>query len=375
MRKVAVTAVAMLAAGVSSALGAGALTGTFTEMEPPVPDAAVRGIAINDAGQVMGTAYFADWSVAGFVRDADGTYRELPPFPGGLHSSADPLALNGAGDVVGYGSDPFSIHPHAAILWPATGGIVDLGRPPGDVEAIAVDINDAGWIAGYSLESSSPPYESSAWVRDPETGAFVDLGTLPGGEGVVGVGINNAGVATGFVNMPGTGPVGFTWTEAGGMVAMPLPPDGMSPRPQDINNIGQVLGNHWVWDPVDGYLELTPVDGYDFATPESINDNGLAVGYSSAYLPESDTYRSDAVSWDLSTGEATVVTGVPDGGMFKAVNNSGVAVVYLGFEWSSETFVGQIREDPVTPPTRPPTPPATAAPAASPVPTEPTFTG
>ena len=84
-------------------------------------------------------------------------------------------------------------------------------------------------------------------------------------------------MATGWVRLAPFGVVGFTWTEAAGMVPMPYPPGAVDFRPTAINDAGQVVGNAefvarraFVWDPIDGYTELT-MDGYPTSVVNSIS--------------------------------------------------------------------------------------------------------
>jgi len=363
-RRLAVGTCVVMAGLVVLSLGAGALTATFTEITPPSTP-----FDLNDAGQLVGPR---------FVQDVDGAYRHLPNPPGFNNSQA--YGVNSHGDVVGFTEVMAAFYSDTAVLWPAGGAPVTLGMPPGDVESHAVDINDAGVIVGISKAEQPGPGWLSSWVRDPEDGIFVDLGTLPGaGDGQIEVtAINNAGVATGNVHM-GISSIwlGFTWTEAGGMVAMPLPTDETAFWPLDINNVGQILGRGssgttYVWDPVGGFTELT-MDGHDSAVGAALNDSGLVVGTVRDEYPdgipgqegEEDPITSitSPAAWDLSTGDATVFPYADHWSQaFVAVNNNGVAL-----STGHRTFLVEIGPDTV--PSVPPPP------AAVPAATDPTYTG
>ncbi len=345
----------------ATTLSASALTGTFTEVDPAVPDGFVSGADINDAGQTTGSAEFAGGEIHGFLRDADGTYTELLTLPAATYSQGN--ALNSAGDVVG-GSGSI------AALWPAAGGgPIDLGTLAGDTESFAEDINDAGWIVGTSRGAGG----TRSWVRDPGDGLLVDIGTVPGGTTPQIRAINSAGVATGEVLVGGSF-VGFTWTEAGGIVAMPLPDGETTLRPTAINDAGPVVGHvyvpgddlyrTYVWDPTDGFTELT-MDGYETSFAQSISDSGLVVGFVDN---ASDSSRSPA-AWDLASGDATVFP-LFAAGVFtselEAANSDGLAVgITREGDDFDRTFIGLIAPDAV--PAEPP--------AAVPVAAEPSFTG
>ena len=361
MSRIAVAAVAVLVVGVLLVLDAGALTGTVTELPPPVQAGDILPEDINDAGEVAGSATAPGEPNSVFRRAADGTYTDLGP--------GQPFAMNSAGDIVGRRS--------TATLWPAGGGEVDLGTLPPDNDSLAFDINDSGVIVGYSFGGSI-----RSWVRYPDDGVLVPM-FEPGDESMA-TQINNAGVATG---------TGFTWTAAGGKEVLPIPPGGTRPLvPEDINDAGQIAGNvekagsppyryrAYVWDPVDGYVELT-VAGYETAFVTSLNESGLAVGY-----VNNDGVAPRMAAWDLANGETVVfppppgvvfpVPDQPEDGLTRnaltAVNNHGLAVG-LTSEADPDPIVRRAWLYQITRTPAPPGPPA--APPAAPVPLEPAFTG
>lgn len=350
-------------------LQAGALTGSFTEIEPAVADGAVRVADINDAGQVTGSAQFAGgWR--GFVRATDGTYTELVPLAGDTFSGGS--AINADGDVAG-GSDSI------ATLWPAGGAPVDLGTLPGDTESYAQGINDTGWIVGTSYGATT-----RSWVRDPDGGGvLVEIPTLPGGSSTQVKDINNGGVAVGETFVGGTF-VPFTWTEDGLTEALPLPPGETTFRPTDINNAGQIVGSSYdpgddlyrtyLWDPTDGYTELT-MDGYETSLARMVNDAGLVVGF----VDDATAPTRSPAAWDTASGDATVFPPFTSGvftAELRAVNGTGLAI---GFTTEGEDFdrgfIGQISADPLPDPTTSTSTPAPTAPGAQPVTAQPAFTG
>jgi probable HAF family extracellular repeat protein len=97
-----------------------------------------HAFAVNDAGEVVGFADPTSNQLRAF-RWQNGHMTMLAGV-GGHVSSA--LAVNDAGEVVGEVQTP-SHETHAAI-WPASGGVIDLGAKltPGFSEAL--DVNDAG---------------------------------------------------------------------------------------------------------------------------------------------------------------------------------------------------------------------------------------
>jgi hypothetical protein len=107
------------------------------------PTTGARPAAINDAGTVVGMT-----PAGGFRWDAEHGTRTFGAPPEGASPFA-PYGINSAGQVVGSGGYNIDgVHP---MLWdPATSAFTVLAKPEGQGSAVAVDINDAGVIAGWS---------------------------------------------------------------------------------------------------------------------------------------------------------------------------------------------------------------------------------
>jgi uncharacterized membrane protein len=369
MRAQAVFAGPLVAAVVTaSTLGAGALVGTFTEVEPAVPGGYVTGNDINDAGQSVGSAEFAGGSRA-FRREADGTMTELAPLPGDSFSGAS--AINEAGDVVG-GSDG------QATWWEDGGSPVPLGNLPGSTDSVASDINDDGWIIGTTSDTGQ------SWYWDPDVGVMTDLGTVPGGTNVQARAINNNEVVVGRVLVAGDFEP-FIWTEAEGMSLLPVPPGEDDFEPSDIIDSNLIIGfsfelvdaegvyRAYVLSTLGTFEELT-VDGYQSAFPRGMSEAGLVVGF----VDNPGSSSRTPAAWDLVTDDATAFPLFVDDAFtneLNAVNVDGVAVgISREGDDFDRTFIGPITPDPAPP--APPAPsPDPTSPAAQPVAAAPTFTG
>ena len=101
------------------------------------------------------------WTKSGNVRD-------LGTLPG--DSASEAVAINNAGDVVGYSEGPSGMR---AFLWTKGGGMEDLGILPGGTSSRALDINDSGTVVGSSSSSSG----DRAFVWNKQTGV-VDLNNV-----------------------------------------------------------------------------------------------------------------------------------------------------------------------------------------------------
>ena len=180
------------------------------------------------------TAGFTAALLATVVAVAAGTAASAAPHPlhvvdlGTLrgHCCSYALAINNAGDVVG-----FSAPPNHAFLW-HRGHLTDLGTLGGH-SSVATAINDWGDIAGYSQLPDGSTH--SVWWHH---GHIQDL-NIPGGG--YPHGINNSGVIVGItsVDNSGTG-IGFRWHA--GVTTLLVTKDGTKVLANAINDRDQIAG-------------------------------------------------------------------------------------------------------------------------------------
>lgn len=145
--------------------------------------------AINDAGAVVGDANVVNGDFRGFIWTEQSGLTQLGTF-GGRNSHA--TAINRDGVVVGYASLS-SGYEHA---FSALGAMMtDLGTLGGS--SFAYDINDSGWIVGYSWPNNSDNPHAFLYVA----GVMIDLNSLipsdSGWELIAAYGINNDGQIVG----------------------------------------------------------------------------------------------------------------------------------------------------------------------------------
>lgn len=100
-----------------------------------------EALAINNAGQIVGwnggVAYYWD----------DGS-RDYPGTLGGAYSAA--LGVNDATPVQVVGSSSVQRGSDHAFIWTESDGMRDLGLPKGRSGARAEDVNNAGWVVGWT---------------------------------------------------------------------------------------------------------------------------------------------------------------------------------------------------------------------------------
>jgi probable HAF family extracellular repeat protein len=154
-------------------------TGTMYDLGALEANGSSRASAINEAGQVVGTA-----SVGGVLHaflwtpsvpnGTTGTMVDLDP--GGPYSEA--YGLNDRGDVVGQREAAGGVR---AFVWNAATGLRDIGTWPttgGNSAALGVD--RLGRVVGFAIDNSLGARRAFVWTSK---GGMQDLGTLGGANG------------------------------------------------------------------------------------------------------------------------------------------------------------------------------------------------
>jgi probable HAF family extracellular repeat protein len=107
---------------------------------------------MNSSGEVTGTTYDTTGNiVADFVRAVDGSITTFSPTEGS--SITVPFAINNAGRIVGYHTNPQGIS-HGFLRQP--NGSITTFEAPGATLIFPESINSAGAIAGYYQANSNP---------------------------------------------------------------------------------------------------------------------------------------------------------------------------------------------------------------------------
>jgi probable HAF family extracellular repeat protein len=149
------------------------------------------GYGINNRQRITGTANVADGTWHAFVWSRSSGMIDIGAVPGGSYTSG--RAINSRNQVAGFGGTPYS-----AFYWTQSGGLVTM-QGLGGGATLAIDMNEAGSITGYSSIASGPTH-AALWSN--HTSAPQDLGTLPGGINSYGYSINNVGQVVGYADVP-----------------------------------------------------------------------------------------------------------------------------------------------------------------------------
>jgi probable HAF family extracellular repeat protein len=245
--------------------------GTFSVVGPGLfsqfHDVNDQGVAVGYWAVAGGTIHAVRWTEAGGFEDI-GTLRP------GSYSYAQ--AVNNAGQIVGNdqqgGQRPF--------LWSPSSGMTALAILPGSINGIAFDINDAGAVVGESHAELDGINHGVLW---PASGGVVDLGSL-GGRFSTAHGINSSGQVVGWSMVATEELHAFIWTEATGMVDLNTwgSPCAGASQAEAISDEGVVVGacdgRPVIWTQSQGMRELGTPDGGSEGVAYDINSKGQVVG-------------------------------------------------------------------------------------------------
>ncbi len=186
--------------------------------EPGASSSAADGI--NDSGQIVGSSggQAVQWS--GLVPTLLGN---------GDYSSSGALAINTAGDAVGFVNGTDLIQ--SAVEWTSTGsfGFGTLGPVTDSANAV----NNSGQAVGYSVNGDTGHFDAVIWNGTTPTA----LGSL-GGNYSVANGLNDSGQAVGLSLVSGVGDA----VEWSGFSPSILTLGGTGGDAFGINDSGQVVG-------------------------------------------------------------------------------------------------------------------------------------
>lgn len=256
----------------------------YTVIDVPFSGAVETEVfGVSNAGDMVGSYEDADGVRQGFVRK--NCVFETLTVPGATNTRA--FGINEAGQITGrYRNDDLDPSVQHGFLRQPDGTVVDVDFP-GQTFNFAWGINDPGQVSGYYFEFPPEGIFITSFRREPD-GAFIPILFSFLGAGNVFRGINNAGVHVGWYLPDQEGQlliVGLTFATD---VFTPFQiPGDFHTLPDDINNLGQIVGHAAspAFSTVRGFLRdtdgaVTFIDppGAVEAEALGINDFGLIVG-------------------------------------------------------------------------------------------------
>ena len=201
----------------------------------------------------------------------------LDTLPGKTYTEA--LAVNEAGEIVGYMAEAMSTWLSTAVLW-KDNEIIVLGKlNSGDQYNMATDINSHGQIIGYSGKSNDK--RAFLW----QSGLIQDIDTLPGDVSAVAEAINEQGQVVGYSLSANGEKHAFLWQND---VMTPLAADGES-WAVAVNDNGQAVGTNetslgtcaLLWEngqTIDLNSQLSGDEGWTLNEAHDINNSEWIVG-------------------------------------------------------------------------------------------------
>lgn len=275
-----------------------------------------RAYQTNNAGVIVGDAQDAAGRYSPAVWE-NGSIRSLPRLLPDYYvfAGGGAQAINELGDIVGYDYGYGGIH---AALWPATGGVVDLGLLPGADFSYAGGINRDGTVMGRSISYSNFIGRPTVW----RAGTMSEIVLPPGGRA-----LNN--VATGqMFNDVGDFLAVITATDPfyfgraivfrnGAFETLAMLPNAFQElsEPYGLNEAGDVVGmaygpsnfNPVLWSRDGTLTDLGQPGGMGAGDAHGINNRGLIVGQAHGEWTQGN-FNSGAVLWRISIHDITPPT-------------------------------------------------------------------
>jgi cell division septation protein DedD len=244
---------------------------------------------------------------------------------------------------VAVGSVDAGINQRGVIYDGATATIITQTTTNGSFFLTAFGINDSGRIVGQGIDPTNAA-RNVGIVYDIGQAMAFEVGALPGANGALNFGVSNSGFVVGSsMQNQGSG-LPFIWSEANGMVAIPLAPDTSEGEAQGVNSSGWVVGT----------------DGGAFAVPflyDGINTYRLQ-----------DLIPANS-GWDLSMNTSSSALGISEGNVIVGTgvhNGETHAYAMVPVGTPTPTPTPSVTPTPTPTATATPTPTPTATPTASP---------
>ena len=207
-----------------------------------LPNLAGRAFCVsngaNNTGSVAGTCASTLFGTSRLpVIWQNGVVSQLP-LPAG-ETLGDANDVNASGVAVG--SINGGSLQRAAIYNGGTATVITQTTSTGCFFTTAFGVNDAGRVIGTGIDPNNAA-RNVGMVFDIGSGSAIEVGALPGGNGALAFGVGNAGHVVGSSMLNQGSGLPFIWTQAGGMVAIPLPAGTSQASARAVNSAGWAVG-------------------------------------------------------------------------------------------------------------------------------------
>ena len=166
-----------------------------------------------------------------------GVVSQLPLPSGQILGDANDINASG----VAVGSINSGSLQRAAIYSPGNTTVITQTTAGGSFFNTAFGINDSGRIVGTGIDPSNAA-RNVGMVFDIGAGSAIEVGALSGANGALAFGVGNGGHVVGSSMMNQGSGLPFIWTQAGGMIAIPLPTGTTQGSARAVNTSGKAVG-------------------------------------------------------------------------------------------------------------------------------------
>jgi hypothetical protein len=270
--------------------GSHAFTWTLNGGIVGLPDLAGRSYCVsnsaNDSGVVVGTGATTVFGSGRLpVIWQNGVVSQLPLPAGQTLGDANSVNVsNVAVGSVNAGSDQRGV-----IYSSGSATIITQTTTDGSYFLTAFGVNDSGRVVGQGIDPAHAARNVGIVYDIGQSMAF-EVGALPGMNGALAFGVSNTGYVVGSSMFNQGSGLPFIWSDANGMVAIPLAADTSLGQAEGVNSSGWVVGT----------------DGGAFAVPflyDGTNTWRLA-----DLIPPGS-------GWDLSTNTSSSASGISEDGV------------------------------------------------------------
>jgi hypothetical protein len=243
----------------------------------------------NDTGTVVGTGSTTSFGSGRLpVVWQSGVVSQLP-LPSG-QTLGDANHVNASGVAVG--SANAGISQRGVIYSGGSASIIVQTTPAGSYFLTAFGNNDSGRVVGQGIDPSNAA-RNVGIVYDIGNSAAFEVGALSGFNGALAFAVSNTGYVVGSSMLNQGSGLPFIWSDAGGIIPIPLAAGTSQGSARGVNSAGWVVGNDssafsipFLYDGTTTYrlADIIPAgSGWDLSMNTSssalgISDNGVIVG-------------------------------------------------------------------------------------------------